>query len=290
MKKICYCNHCGNQNPSDLKTCQYCNKTIKDKSILLIDYLLDETKDDIEGRAKDKLFSKIEYLIKKYLYGIVFSVTFISAVVVNIAIRTENSDRIVTDFPVVVSEKYQSQEDLIKSLEEYMKSGNVNAIYSLLYQYNYPKEAASLGIDATTSALFSHTKNNAFREGEFLEYIPEDNWESTSRFCKERETITGYACKRYIDVTNSKHKFYDTNILSTFYSYTVENEHYQRGEKVFMGKDDFDIFIVEADGNYYLADIFDNHFDPNIEAVKGDISKLDYQTQMDLYVGKPSEE
>lgn len=287
MKKVCYCNHCGNKNPIELKKCQYCNKESKDKSILFIDYLLDETKDEIEGRAKDKFFEKIEYLIKKYLYGIVFSVTFISAIVVNIAVRAENPDVIVSESPVIVSNSYQSQNALISELENYMKEGNEKGIYSLLYQYHYPGYAAALGIDATNSELFSHTKNTAFKEGDFMIYIP-DTWEPIERFCKERENING--CKRSIEVASSKHKFYSTNILVTFYSYNIENEYHKKGDRVFMGEDDLDIMIVEADGKYYLADIFDNHFDPNIESVKGEVSKLDYQTQMDIYVGRPSEE
>lgn len=290
MRKVCYCNHCGNKNPIELKKCQYCNKESKDRSILFIDYLLDETKDGIEGDIKDKFFEKIEYLIKKYLYGIVFSVTFISAIVVNVAIRAENPNIIVSESPVIVSKSYQSQRDLVQSLEIFMKEGNVNGVYSLLYQYHFPEEASRLGIDATSSELFNHIKNTAYKEAASYAYIPEEegtSWDTMDRYCKVRE---GMGCKQYIDVSSSKHKFYNTNVLMTFYSYNIENEFYQKGDQVFMGKDDFDIYIVEVDGKYYLADIFDNHFDPNIESVKGDVSKLDYQTQMDIYVGKPSEE
>ncbi len=286
MKKICYCNHCGTKNSINDLHCKKCEKEMKDKSILLVDYILKRGKEEVKGELEGNFLDVIKSFIKNHLYGVIFSVTVITAVAANVIVRLPDQEHLVKEPTAIVTTSFNSPEKLLNALERNLKEGNVNEIYSMLYQYNYKDEAKKLKIDALTSELFNHVKGHALKEAEIDTYMY-DNWEPISSFCKERE---GLDCVNRIDVSNSNHKFYETNILATFYSTDIENEYISKGEKTFVGKDDFDILLVEVDGNYYIADLFDNHFDPNIISVGGDISKLDYETQMEIYVGKPSEE
>lgn len=273
MKK-CYCNNCGKEQEKKRGKCSYCKENKKTKNLLFIDYLLDQTGDDIKDKVKSTIVDKIKYLIKKYLYAIILSVTVLGSVVINIVVQDELE--IVHEKPIFESvvNEYNDIDSLINDIEKYMRVSDDNSIKKLLYQNNFPDEAKKLGIDVSDNVLFRHTKIGAYQKS---------NIQIDASEGPENNLITRY-CRKYQDdcVENldlSGNEFYSVSFYVGFYASINDSD-----EMVWVGKDDFEFIVVKVDGKYYLADIITYISDPYIESVDGDASKLDYDKQMRYYV------
>lgn len=100
-KNKIYCIYCGKNNDADADKCKACGKKLNEKEHELLDFVIDETKEQIKGNLFDKIIAFFKSLITKYLYGTVLTVsvvTFITSSVINvIANNNENSDIDVTN-------------------------------------------------------------------------------------------------------------------------------------------------------------------------------------------------
>lgn len=273
MKKY-YCNNCGKEQENRRGKCSYCGKNKKTNNLLFVDYLLDQTDSDIKGKLKDKLVDKLKYLIKKYLYAIILSITVIGSVVINIVVR--NDIEIVHEKPMVenVVLSYYDIDSLISDIEKFMRISDDDSIKKLLYQNNFKDDAQKLGIDALDSVFFRHTQIGAYQKSYIDINVSEDNEQfSITRYCKSYQDN----CIENLDASGNA--FFSVSFYVGFYLTNYNGE-----EKTWVGKDDFEFIIVKVDDKYYLADIVTYISDPYIESVDGDASKLDYDKQMRYYV------
>jgi len=284
VKKYYYCNHCGTKNKIGTKKCVKCERKVKMKNRPLTDYLLDQTKDDIQSNLMDSLFDKIKYFIKKYLYGIIMTVTIVGGVASNIIVRTEGE--IVTEKPNITF-SYREYSDVVSIYDDmvkYLKNADEAGLKSLLFETYYPEEAASLGIHASDHIIVSLTRDGVFKNGynEINKIIPDDVFQLPKKHC------LSYSDKCF-DLSNTEYNLYDYYLLSVFYvDDAASNEQTWVEEikgKKFIGKNEFELFFIEAHGKYYLLDLFTYHYDQAIAEAKGNLSLLDYDKQMCYYVG-----
>lgn len=287
MKKYCYCNHCGTKNKIDVKKCVKCNQKLKIKNHPLTDYLLDQTKDDVKSSILDTVFDKIKYLIRKYLYGIVMTITIIGGVFANVIVRADV--QVVTEKPNITF-KYKEYKDvpsIYNDMVKYLKNADEAGLKSLLFETHYREEASSLGINVSDNIIFTLTRDGVFKNNysEMNEMIVDDITqlsENNRKYCEP-------SGKRCVDMSNNDYNVYNYYLLVSFYANIGLSDDETFADnvdgKTFFGKDDFDLFFVEVDGNYYLLDITVNHYDEEIAKAKGDLSLVDYKKQVCHYVG-----
>ena len=144
MGKI-HCIHCNQINDDNEMICNNCHKTLYE----LDKYYTDMLKDHLTGKVKDSVTGFLLQLIKENLYGIIMTITIVSTVVVNVAIRSDN--------PEVVSEITKTSEvsvhsDGIKSSTQYealkvLGKAYYDKDYDLLnkssYLYNFGNKYSS---------------------------------------------------------------------------------------------------------------------------------------------------
>ena len=144
MGKI-HCIHCNQINDDNEIICNNCHKTLYE----LDKYYTDMLKDHLTGKVKDSVTGFLLQLIKENLYGIIMTITIVSTVVVNVAIRSDN--------PEVVSEITKTNEiavhsDGIKSSTQYealkvLGKAYYDKDYDLLnkssYLYNFGNKYSS---------------------------------------------------------------------------------------------------------------------------------------------------
>ena len=86
MENTIYCVWCGSENPVDGQTCQKCGKKLKAKNDLLVEFLVEHTKDKLKGDVEDGLFEALKNYLLSHLYSViialVFAVTAVAAMVI----------------------------------------------------------------------------------------------------------------------------------------------------------------------------------------------------------------
>jgi len=273
MKKIIFCNHCGTANKKENEICSSCHQKIKMKNVLLIDYLLDQTKDDIKDNIKGSIFDKIKYLLKKYLYSTILTVTIVGSITTNIIVR--NKEKIVTEKPdtsILIAQTYNNVETLFYDFEKSLQNADMTSLSNMLYETHYEKDAKRLGINIKKSDLWIAASLEVFKNGynEMNKMILKDVVEITNRYCEPSH-------EKCIDISNETNKVYNYNFLTGFYK-DID------GEKKWIGKYDIDIYFIEVEGKFYLLDFITQHADPVITKVHGDLSKIDYDEQIKNYI------
>ena len=278
MKKY-YCNNCGHSSQGKIKhnKCSNCGEKFKNKRKLFIDYILDQTKDDIKDNIKSGIFDKIKYLIHKYLYGIVLSVTIIGVVTVNVVIKDEAE--IVHEKPEIFKstvKEYNSPNELLNDIEMYMRTSDEESIKNLLYQNNYPDEAKKYNINTENSNFFIHVKIGAYEKNK-IEIHDNKNYiyqYESSSYCKKD---TGIECLEFYDLTDSPYEIFGVEYIIDF---IVDSDN---NSNITIAEDDMFFIIFKINNKYYLADIIENIMNPYLEDVDGDASKLNYDTQREFY-------
>lgn len=76
-KNKIYCIYCGTENNKMDKKCCECNKKLDPKEHQILDYLKDYIKDDLTGKAQDKVIDIIINYIKSHLYGLILTMSII---------------------------------------------------------------------------------------------------------------------------------------------------------------------------------------------------------------------
>lgn len=84
MGKKKYCTFCGAENRAEDLLCHRCQENLNAEDELLKDFLLDHTKDKLKGNLDDSLRELIMNFLKSHLYGMVFTITLVAAVSVNV--------------------------------------------------------------------------------------------------------------------------------------------------------------------------------------------------------------
>lgn len=77
MENATYCVWCGCENPPDGGKCRQCGKPLDVKENLLVDFLIDHTKDKLKGDIEDGLFDALKNYLLSHLYSVVIAVAFV---------------------------------------------------------------------------------------------------------------------------------------------------------------------------------------------------------------------
>lgn len=77
MENAIYCVWCGSENLPDGEKCKQCGKPLEAKENLLVEFLVDHTKDKLKGDVEDSLFEALKNYLLSHLYSVVIAVAFV---------------------------------------------------------------------------------------------------------------------------------------------------------------------------------------------------------------------
>ena len=144
MGKI-HCIHCNQINDDNEMFCSNCHKTLYE----IDKYYTDMLKDHLTGKVKDSFTSFLLQLIKENLYGIIMTITVISTVVVNVAVRSDNAEvvsEITKTSEVSVHNdgiKSSTQYEALKVLGRAYYEKNFDLLNKSSYLYNFGNKYSS---------------------------------------------------------------------------------------------------------------------------------------------------
>ena len=77
MENAVYCVWCGHENPPDGKTCGKCGKELDAQENLLVEFLVDHTKDKLKGDIEDGIFNALKNYLLSHLYSVIITVALV---------------------------------------------------------------------------------------------------------------------------------------------------------------------------------------------------------------------
>lgn len=238
MMKECYCNHCGTKNQRNNKKCDKCHQKLYEHDHVLIDYLLDQAVDEVKGNAKSKIFDNIKYFLKKYLYGVILSITVVAGITANIIVN-KNAQNITNVKPNYKNNeviKYQSTNDLIIAFNNYYINKDISGLSTLMLENSFESVAEQLNSNTSNHLIFQnidlfnlHNPLIGFNIFPLRKIIDSDG--STTR------------AKKYADLG-----FDDADFVVNRLIYEYNGIDYP----LF----DFNFIVVSIDNYYYISEIF----------------------------------
>lgn len=261
--KSCYCIHCGYKNDIKSKYCNHCHKKLKEKDHVLYQYIFEQSIDDIKDNAVSSIIDKVKFLIHKYLYGIIISLTVVATISANILVRNQNSDFIAMEKPKVSDNiiKYTSGDTLLETFQEAYLNQDVKTLYTLMYDTNFVKEANQLELYPSKSNVITDIDIFTKSSPRILYSI------SNLNDISDIESYGDVAVK----LKNSGYQLYDASVSFVYYA---EKD----GVKEEITFFDYDFFLVNIEGNYYIAGIVYFNDDSRLERfydVLGDVNLYD---------------
>lgn len=86
MENTTYCVWCGSENPQDGKHCRQCGKKLEVKERLLVDFLVEHTKDKLKGDVDDGLYEALKNYLLSHLYSVIVAVAFVITAVTTVVV------------------------------------------------------------------------------------------------------------------------------------------------------------------------------------------------------------
>lgn len=86
MENATYCVWCGCENPAEMNKCRQCGKKLATKENLLVDFLVEHTKDKLKGDVEDGLYEALKNFLLSHLYSVIIAVAFVVTAVAAVAI------------------------------------------------------------------------------------------------------------------------------------------------------------------------------------------------------------
>lgn len=80
MDEKVYCVWCGCKHVKKTEKCMACGKELDPKDRLLVDFLVEHTKDKFKGDLEDSLYEAIKNYLLSHLYGVVVTIAIVGAV------------------------------------------------------------------------------------------------------------------------------------------------------------------------------------------------------------------
>ena len=251
-----HCIHCNQINDDNEMICSNCHKTLYE----LDKYYTDMLKDHVKGKLKDSVTSFLLQLIKENLYGIVMTITIVSTVVVNVAIRSDNPEvvsKIDETSEVVVHNdgiKSSTQYEAVKVLGKAYYDKDYNLLNKSSYLYNfgnkYSSEIKKLTNYGTTLEEITEKHKGKFIYLQF-EYYNEERYKE--KYDKYLDTVkhalyplvneNEYASVK-VNIPNIEDiDIYNTEVLV----FSKEPYGYENREDLYL----FTVVYVKIDGNWY---------------------------------------
>lgn len=112
-----YCIFCGAECLEEEMTCPKCGKSLDPKENLLIEFLVDHSKDKFKGDMTDSVVEAIINFIKSHLYGFILTISIVSVLVVN-TVANDAYIKKVTNEPgqntIVLKDNYSNEQLAVK--------------------------------------------------------------------------------------------------------------------------------------------------------------------------------
>lgn len=255
MGKI-HCIHCNQINDDNEMFCINCHKSLYE----IDKYYTDMLKDHLTGKVKDSVTSFLLQLIKENLYGIIMTITVISTVVVNVAIRSDNPEVVSTinsTSEVVVHNdgiKSNTQYEALKVLGKAYYEKDFDLLNKSSYLYNfgnkYSSEIKKLTNYGTTLEEITEKHKGKFIYLQFEYYNEERYKEKYDKYLDVFEHAlyplineNEYASTK-VNIPNIEDiDIYNTEALV----YSKEPYRYENMEALYL----FTVVYVKVDGNWY---------------------------------------
>ena len=253
MGKI-HCIHCNQINDDNEMFCSNCHKTLYE----IDKYYTDMLKDHLTGKVKDSVTSFLLQLIKENLYGIIMTITIISTVVVNVAVRSDN--------PKVVSEitktseasvhndgiKSSTQYEALKVLGRAYYEKNFDLLNKSSYLYNfgnkYSSEIKKLTNYGTTLEEITEKHKGKYIYLQFEYYNEERYKEKYDKYLDTFNHALYPLVNEYASVKVNIPNIEDVDIYNTeAIVYNKEPYIYENMEAYYL----FTIVYVKVNGNWY---------------------------------------
>ena len=255
MGKI-HCIHCNQINDDNDMICKNCHKTLYE----LDKYYTDMLKDHLSGKVKDSVTSFLLQLIKENLYGIIMTITIVSTVVVNVAIRSDNPEVVSkideTSEMVVHNDgiKSNTQYEALKVLGKAYYDKDFDLLNKSSYLYNfgnrYSSEIKKLTNYGTTLEEITEKHKGKYIYLQFEYYNEERYKEKYNKYLDVFEHAlyplvneNEYGSTK-VNIPNIE----DVDIYNTeAFVYNKEPYTYDNMEEYYL----FTIVYVKVDGNWY---------------------------------------
>lgn len=261
--KNCYCIHCGYKNDIQNKYCNHCHKKLKEKDHALYQYIFEQSIDDIKDNTVSSIIDKVKFFIRKYLYGIIISLTVVATVGVNISVRNQNRDFIAQEKPKLSNNliQYTSSDALLETFKDAYLHQDVKTLYTLMYDTNFAKEANHLGLYPSKNSVITDIDI-------FTKSSPRILYSTIS--LNDVSDIESYG-EIAVKLKDSGYQLYCAPLSFVYY----EDNNDMMREITFF---DYDFFLVNIEGNYYIAGIVYFNEPSRLEKfydVLGDVSLYD---------------
>ena len=150
--KECHCNRCGARIAEGDARCAVCGKKQQVKNTLLLDFLIAHTKDDITGKITDSIYEAVKNFLLSHLFGVVVSLSLVTAVGVTVYASEPYIERVKTSAPPAYSSEYEAliyeldlkaQELGYADAEEMLRAeGEWDTYYELFVNVEIPEASA----------------------------------------------------------------------------------------------------------------------------------------------------
>ena len=269
MNKI-HCIHCNHINDANEMICTNCHKTLYE----IDKYYTDMLKDHLNGRIKDSIMAFLLQLIKENIYGIILTITVISTVVMNVAIRSDNP-KVVKESPIIVNEKSDgiksnTVRDALKILGEAVYTNNFDLLSKSSYLYNFNNlNTTDINNLVNGGISLENARNNYLNEYMYIQ-ITDYNQERYGLIDKYN-SINNNA----LNILNNDGGYSNKKVvipnLEEITSYELEVFIYKQEPYVYSNLDvsyHMTVFYVKVNGNWYY--LYSSSADIRVIGTKSD--------------------
>lgn len=217
MEKVTYCVWCGCENPQENEKCHQCGKPLAAKENLLVDFLVEHTKDKFKGDVEDGIYNALKNYLLSHLFSVIIAVALVATAVAAVAMPNRAAHiQPVTQTPVTEPVAYAiTQEDkkqITECLDAFTKcmeyTRYVGSDDEFLNYIISDQLEESIGYDSYLDMYPDHVEDDVY-DFAYCEYgeltIDQDTWSTEPLTQNGKELVD----KGYTIVTvYADYKFY----------------------------------------------------------------------------------
>lgn len=137
MENKKYCVFCGTENNIAETACTNCHKELHPKENLLIDFLIEHTKDELKGHTEDSLYEVLMNYLKSHLFGVIFSISLITTITASVLSQFDGIENVTQmpnlklnqNVPITDNQNSDLQKDQYLSAEQIEIRDTVNEYF-----------------------------------------------------------------------------------------------------------------------------------------------------------------
>jgi len=279
-----YCIFCGAKCLEEDITCSKCGQSLDAKENLLIEFLVDHSKDKFKGDMSDSIVEAIINFIKSHLYGFILTISIVSVLVVN-TVAKDAYIKNVTNEPgqntVVLSENYSNEQLAVKEAVDsyFYYARNVDGLENAAQELeNYMSPIIQVPITSEFSVTSTHDVKEIenIKDAEYVYSILDPNCLSapttvSEKFFNDGHTIAEVVLYETLTIgSEEKEDFFLLTLME-------ENGKWTVNEAISLSDDPKDAMYIE-DYLYFKAE---EYF---AILMREDLSAEDKASMMDRYL------